>query len=88
MFCVYPGRSLRPSRKNLREHSSLSGMTAVCASREDGPAVDGAWEGCGDARHRREQSGGDGMTLDTGGSSQEKDGVMLDTGWGNQEGMG
>ena len=50
--------------------------------------MDGAWEGCGDARHRREQSGGDGMTLDTGGSSQEKDGVMLDTGWGNQEGMG
>ena len=85
MFCVYPGRSLRPSRKNLREHSSLSGMTAVCASREDGPAVDGAWEGCGDARHRREQSGGDGMTLDTGGSSQEKDGVMLDSGWGRQE---
>ena len=50
--------------------------------------MESAWEGWGDARHRREESGGDGMTLDTGGSSQEKGGVMLDTGGRSQEGMG
>ena len=47
LFCVYPGRSRRLSRRNLRGFSSLSGMTAVCTSGEDGIVAESAWEGRG-----------------------------------------